>query len=146
MKASTIYIHFNGECENAFNLYKEIFQTDLLSIIRYRDVPWQENIPIVSKEYLDKIENVSLRISENMLLMGSDIITPAGGNQEMEYHFSIYLEAETKGEAEKVFNDLSRQGSITMPLSVAHWDDLFGMCTDKFGVKWMINCKQVKRK
>ena len=63
MKASTIYIYFNGECENTFNLYKEIFKTDLLSIIRYRDVPWQENIPIVSKEYLDKIENASLRIS-----------------------------------------------------------------------------------
>lgn len=78
--------------------------------------------------------------------MGSDTITPESGNQKMEYHFSIYLEAGTKEEAERVFNGLSEQGTITMPLSVAHWGDLFGMCTDMFGVKWMINYKEIKRK
>lgn len=146
MKASTIYIYFKGECENAFNLYKEVFQTDLINLTRYRDIPWQENIPSVPKEYQDKIENTGLRISDNMILMGSDIIAPEKQNEAMKYNFSIYLEAESKEEAERAFKGLSETGSITMPLQDAHWGDLFGMCTDKFGINWMVNYKQTNDK
>lgn len=144
MKTSTLYIYFNGECENAFNLYKEVFQTDLLNVTRYRDIYWQENIPSVPKEYLDKIENTGLRVSESMVLMGSDIIDPENGTKKMKYNFSIYLEAETKEEAERVFNGLSEKGSTTMPLQIAHWGDLFGMCTDRFGINWMVNYKEIE--
>lgn len=142
MKTSTIYIYFNGECENAFKWYREVFQTELLTLIRYRDVPWQETIPYVPKDYLDLIENVSIQISKNMVLMGCDMIAPERKNEAMKYNFSIYLEAETKQEAERVFNGLSENGTATTPLSVAHWGDLFGKCTDKFGVNWMINYHQ----
>jgi PhnB protein len=29
-----------------------------------------------------------------------------------------------------------------MPLGKTFWAERFGMCTDRFGVPWMINCEQ----
>jgi PhnB protein len=37
------------------------------------------------------------------------------------------------------FDQLSAGGSVTMPLEKAPWGDTFGMCTDRFGVQWLVN-------
>jgi PhnB protein len=29
-----------------------------------------------------------------------------------------------------------------MPLAETFWADAFGMCHDKFGIHWMINCEK----
>jgi len=144
MKSAGIYLQFDGNCETAFTFYKDVFHSEFLGVFRYNDIPQREGIPSVPEKDLNKIENISIRINEQFILMGAD--TPPFG--EFPYtkgnNFSIYLEADSKEEAERVFNGLSHNGITLMPLQMAHWGDMFGMCTDQFGVSWMINFSDKK--
>ena len=64
------YIYFNGNCEEAFNFYKVVFRQQFSYIGRYKDVP--QNDRQVFQETDDKIMHVSLLISTETTLMGSD--------------------------------------------------------------------------
>lgn len=140
MKQS-IYIFFNGNCEKAFKKYKEIFKSKKLSIIKYKDVLSEGS----QGSNLDYVENASLEICCNTLIMGSDILIEEEAHQNVKNRFSIYLEIETAEESHEIFNKLSEGGDIQVPLSLAHWGDNFGMCTDKFGISWMINNKRERK-
>ncbi|HXW75118.1 MAG TPA: VOC family protein [Steroidobacteraceae bacterium] len=54
--------------------------------------------------------------------------------------FNVMLAVETPEEAERVFNALADNGSVTMPFQETFWARRFGMCTDRFGIPWMVNC------
>jgi len=54
-------------------------------------------------------------------------------------NFSLSLHPDSKEVADKLFANLSAGGTVTVPMSKAPWGDYFGMFTDKFGIKWMIN-------
>ena len=77
--------------------------------------------------------------------MGSDGLESLGRRPLIGTNFSIYMEAESEDEANKLFNGLAEDGQISMPMSKAHWGDYFGMCTDKFGINWFINYSPDKK-
>ena len=56
-----------------------------------------------------------------------------------EIIFSISINAESKEEADKLFNNLSAGGMVMMPMNDTFWGAYFGMFTDKFAINWMIN-------
>lgn len=143
MAKTNIYLHFNGNCEEAFNHYKNVFQTEYVSFLRYSDTPHKDSVP---KEYLNKIENVGFKLSEETLIMGSDTLDSLGMPFVAGNNFSIYAEADSKEEAERLFKGLSVNGKITQDLAIAHWGAYFGMCTDHFGIQWLINCEASKVK
>jgi len=140
MAKVNLYLLFNGNCEEAFSLYKSVFGGEFPSVIRYGDIPSHPGMIPLSEEEKNKIENVTLPISKETFLMGADVIGDMAKATAFGNNFSIYIEADNKDEAERVFNGLSVEGHITMPLSKAHWGDYFGMCTDKFGINWLVNC------
>jgi PhnB protein len=44
-----------------------------------------------------------------------------------------------EAEVKRLYAALSEGGSAQMPLMKTFWSPLFGMCTDKFGVAWMVS-------
>jgi PhnB protein len=54
--------------------------------------------------------------------------------------FNVMAAVEQPAEAERIFNALSQNGSITMPCQETFWAKRLGMCTDRFGIPWKINC------
>lgn len=70
--------------------------------------------------------------------MGSDVGDEYGPQHKQGNNFSISVSAASKEEADKLFNGLASGGTVTMPLSKTFWSEYFGMCTDKFGINWMI--------
>jgi PhnB protein len=54
-------------------------------------------------------------------------------------NFSICLDCESQAEMDKVFNALSENGEVTMPLHDAFWGGRFGMLTDQYGISWMFS-------
>jgi PhnB protein len=71
--------------------------------------------------------------------MGNDHIDFSGDPYRAGNNFSLSLHPESKEMADQYFQRLSDGGTVTMPMSTAPWGDYFGMFTDKFGMKWMIN-------
>ncbi len=139
MPTINIYLHFDGNCEEAFNFYKTTFGVEFFSMIKYKDIPQQEGMPVILECDLNKVENVAIQINEGVFLMGSDGLDILGMKPIIGNNFSIYVEADEKEKAYTLFNSFSEGGQIKMPMSKAHWGDYFGMCTDKFGVSWFIN-------
>ncbi len=131
------YLCFNGNCEEAFNHYKLVFNTEFNFLGRFKDMPADENCPPPSPEFGEKVMHVSMSINGTHL-MGSDT-NPAMGEVSFGQNISISVNADSKEEADKIFAGLSDGGQITMPLQNTFWGAYFGMCIDKFGIMWMMN-------
>jgi PhnB protein len=94
--------------------------------------------PSLSEEEANRVMHVTLPISKETVLMGSDTNSVAG-DVKMGDNVSISINTESRTEAEKLFNGLSAGGTIKMPLQDTFWGAYFGMFEDKFGIHWMIN-------
>ena len=138
MATVNVYLTFNGNCEAAFNFYKSVFGGEFPYIGRFGEMPSEDGKQI-SEEEKNKIMHVSLPISEETMLMGSDTGGEWASNFKEGNNFSLSLNANSREEAEKLFNALSEGGQITMPLADTFWGAYFGMWTDKFGINWMVN-------
>ncbi len=131
------YLNFLGNCEEAFNFYRSVFGGEFSYLGRYDQMPEDPNYPM-SDEDKKKIMHISLPISEETVLLGSD----TGGHWAPETvignNISISVEVDSKEEADRVFGQLSEGGKITMPIADMFWGDYFGMCADKFNINWMV--------
>lgn len=135
MAAVNPYITFNGTCEEAFNFYKSVFGGDFPYSGKYKDMPSEYPIKEEDKE---KIMHISLPIG-NTVLMGSDAAAGFGDNFKEGNNITISINADSEEEATRIFGGISGGGIISMPLNKTFWGALFGMCTDKFGINWMVN-------
>jgi PhnB protein len=137
------YLTFNGTCEEAFNFYKSVFGGEFSRISRFKDMPTApgHELPAGAGE---KILHVSLPISKETILMGSDS-NPTMGQVNIGQHISLSIGAESKEEADKIFNGLAAGGKTTMPIGDMFWGAYFGMLIDKFGFIWMVNYDYPKK-
>lgn len=132
------YLTFDGKCEEAFNFYKSVFGGEFPFLGRYKEMPPTNGQTCPPGED-EKIMHVSLPISKETILMGSDSSESFGHKTVVGNNFSISINADSKEEADKLFNGLSAGGQVTMPMNQTFWGAYFGMFTDKFGVQWMVN-------
>jgi PhnB protein len=140
------YLNFQGKTEAAFNFYKSVFGGEFSNLTSYGELPAQEGITL-SEADKNLILHVSLPINAFTELMGSDIndqfcaqtnsIFTPGNN----HYISINLNAHEQDEAKRLFDALSVNGQIEMPLDKTFWGALYGAFTDQFGIKWMVNCQ-----
>jgi PhnB protein len=138
MASVNVYLTFNGNCEEAFNFYKSVFGGEFPYIGRFSEMPADGGKPLPPED-ANKIMHVSLPISKETMLMGSDTGGEWASGFKQGTNFSISVNADSKAEAEKLFNGLSAGGMVTMPLAQTFWSECFGMCTDKFGISWMMS-------
>jgi PhnB protein len=139
------YLNFPGTCEEAFNFYKAAFGGEFTYVGRFKDMPPQEGNKMSAADG-EKIMHISLPIGPNTMIMGSD----AGGDWSPPVtsgnNFSISINADSKADADRIFNALSKGGKVTMPLANTFWGDYFGMCTDKYNVNWMMSYNEQAHK
>jgi PhnB protein len=133
------YLHFTGNTEEAFNFYKSVLGGEFIKITRYRDLP-KSNEHEIPEAFLEKIMHIALPLGKNNILMGSDAMLERDG-QQFTYgdNFHISITAESKEEALKLYNGLSIDGKIEMPMEESPWGSYFGMFADKFGVQWTVD-------
>lgn len=131
------YIHFNGNAEEAFTFYKSVFGGAFATVVRFRDMAFEGN-PISESE-ADKIMHIALPIGKSSVLMGSDTPALMGKQNERENRSKISISAESKEEADRLFNGLSAGGEIEMPIEDSPWGSYFGMFRDKYGIEWMVD-------
>ena len=140
MATVNIYLKFNGNCREAFDFYKSALGGEYSYISTFGDMPPQKGMPPLPEADREKIMHVSLPVSEETILMGSDTTNAFGGPVSFGNNFSISLDPGNRSEADRLFAALSEGGKITMPLDEMFWGDYFGSLTDKFGINWMVNC------
>ena len=137
MKTVNPYLNFNGNTEEAFNFYRQVFGGEFLGVMRFRD--FGSNDMGVPDADLDKIAHIALPLGPDHLLMGTDVLASLGQSLTPGNNFYIHLEAESRDEAERLFGALSDGGQVEMPLQQTAWAEQYGICKDRFGVQWMLS-------
>ncbi len=130
------WINFNGNAEEAFTFYKSIFGGEFTKIIRLKDLA-SPKFP-VSDVDANKIMLITLPIGESNVLMANDVPSFMGTVSENENRSKISISAESKEEADRLFEGLSSGGKVEGPMSDSPWGSYFGMFRDKYGIEWMV--------
>jgi len=130
------HVNFNGNAEEAFNFYKSVFGGEFAKVIRFKDLSI-DGFPMSEGE-ADKIMHIALPIGTSVL-MGNDVPEILGRTNENENRSKIVVGAQSKEEADRLFNGLSAGGQIEMPMEDSPWGSYFGMFRDKYGIEWMID-------
>ena len=125
------YLSFKDNTREAMEFYSTVFGGKL-ALSTFQELhasqdPGEDNL----------IMHSVLEAENGITFMASD--TP----NRMEYrpgtNMSMSLSGDNEAELTAYFEKLVAGGMVTMPLQKAIWGDSFGMCTDKFGVQWLVN-------
>jgi PhnB protein len=128
------YLVFNGQCEEAFKFYADCLGGQIEAMMSHAGTPAEEHVPA---EWRDKIVHARLTVGDQVL-MASD--APPEHYQKPQ-GFSVSIGIKDPAEAERIFNALAENGTVQMPLQQTFWARSFGMCVDRFGIAWMVNCE-----
>ncbi|MCT4603312.1 MAG: VOC family protein [Marinifilum sp.] len=139
MATLNVYLAFNGNCEEAFEFYKSVLGGEFTHVARFGEMPPSDNCPPVPEKDKNLIMHVSLPISKETVLMGSDSSEAFGPLPTQGNNFSLSLDTDSKEEADRIFAALSAGGNAIMPMDKTFWGSYFGMLTDKFGIQWMVS-------
>jgi len=130
------HINFNGNAEEAFNFYKSVFGGEFTKIVRFKDLASAE-FQVPEKE-ADKIMTIALPLGKHNVLMANDVPEFMGRVNEAENRSKIVVSAESRDEADKIFNGLSAGGDVEGPIGDSPWGTYAGMFRDKYGIEWII--------
>lgn len=128
------YLFYQDKCEAAFTYYARVLGGKIEAMLRASDAP-PEMPAAAGRE--KSIMHARLALPDGSVLMASD--------EPSEHHkaiqgFRVSLTLKDPAEAERKFNALADGGSVAMPFQKTFWAKGFGMCTDQFGIPWMVNC------
>lgn len=139
MAQVNVYLTFNGNCRQAFEFYQDVFEKEIPYMGTFGEMPQQDG-PEMSEEDKNKIMHVSMPISQETVLMGSDTTGEWAGDFVAGNNFAISVNAESRDEANRIYERLGRQGGhMKMAMTDTFWGAYFGMLTDQFGINWMVN-------
>ena len=127
------YISFDNSARQAMEFYRDVFGGNL-TMNTFGEFG-QADSPDA-----DKIMHSQLETDRGFTLMASD--TPAGMQRNPGDTITISLSGDDANSLRGYWEKLSDGGTVTMPLEKQMWGDEFGMCTDRFGVPWMVNITQ----
>ena len=129
------YLFFDGNCREAFELYRSVFGGEYEVLQTFGDGPPDMNVPEDEK---DRIMHVALAVGSSVL-MGSDSAAAFGPPPVQGTNFAISIAGESREHCDEIFARLSEGGAVTMPMQETFWGAYFGSWTDRFGVGWMIS-------
>lgn len=125
------YLAFRGNAREAIDFYKQALGAEELYSQTYGDSPMKD------MGNPDAIMHATIKVGETHVMMCDDFHSEdfsTGGN------ISLAIGLNDVDKAKEYFTNLSDGGTVTMPLDKTFWAEAFGMLTDKFGIKWMVNC------
>lgn len=128
------YLYFNGNCEVAFKFYEQHLGGKIEAVHTYAGSPMENQLP---PEWRDKVMHVRMKVGTTVL-MGSDA---PEGRYRTPQGFSVSLNLKDAAEADRLFEALSKNGTVSMPIQKTFWATRFAMFTDQFGIPWMMNCE-----
>lgn len=131
-----VYLNFDGNAEEAFNFYKSVFGGEFIANMKMGEAPGSEKM---DKSEQNRTMHISLPLGEHAVLMASDIVPSAGHVLKQGNNNYISIHPDSREEADRLFNGLSKGGTVEMPMEDQFWGDYFGSFIDKYGIHWMIN-------
>jgi PhnB protein len=132
MKSVTAYLSFDGNCREAMQFYQKCLGTEI------------QITPVMDAQGKPSIET-GARIMHSQLLRNGQPLLQASDEQSSSSlrpgdNFQVAVDCDSVEEIDRTFEALSQDGKVRMPLGNVPWGARFGMLTDKFGIRWILNC------
>lgn len=125
------YLMFReGKCREAFAFYAQALRGDIIATVTYGEMG-----PDIPEPMRPLVANVHLRVG-GASIMGADAME----NHDGQATTSVNIEVDNIEEAERIFAAMSEGGQVRMPMAQTAWSPRFGMCDDRYGQPWMVNC------
>jgi PhnB protein len=136
MRAINPWINFNGNAEEAFTFYKSVFGGEFTKIIRFGELAGPEfQVP---ENEAHKIMYIALPLGKHSMIIANDVPEFMGRVNENENRSKIMVSAESREDADKIFNGLAAGGDIEGPIDDTPWGTYAGMFRDKYGIEWIV--------
>jgi len=136
MRTINPWINFNGNAEEAFIFYRSVFGGEFTKIIRFKDLAGMDfQVP---ENEANKLMHIALPLGKQNVLIANDVPEFMGRVNESENRSKIAVAAESREEADKIFNGLSAGGDIEGPIGDSPWGTYAGMFRDKYGIEWIV--------
>jgi len=125
------YIAFRGNAREAIDFYKQALGAEELFSQTYGESPMSDMGPA------DAIMHATIKIGDSHIMVCDDMRPEAEAGAG---NISLAIGLNEVDKARRYFDNLAQDGEVSMPLDKTYWAEAFGMLTDKFGIKWMVNC------
>src|SRR3954470_16820040 len=129
------YVTYKGNCREAIEFYKRALGAEVVFVQTVGDSPMSNMGPA------ENIMHCTIKVGNSTIMMSDD---PRPEAAEGGGSISLAIGLNDPEQAGTIFANLAQGGSVVMPLEKTYWAEAFGMLTDKFGVRWMINCDAPK--
>ena len=126
---------FDGTCEAAFQYYEECLHGEIAFLMRYEDTPMDLQAPA---DWRMKVSHATFAHAD-FTFSGSDALP---GRYQKPQGFALQLNLSDASESERIFEALSKNGTVQLPLQETFWALRFGVLADQFGIPWVINCEK----
>ncbi|MBA4177471.1 MAG: VOC family protein [Leptothrix sp. (in: Bacteria)] len=141
MARVSTYLNFPRCTEEALLFYRSVFGTEFNGPMhRFGEMPPCEGQPPLAEADRQLVMHVELPTLGGHVLMGTDAPESMGFAVKPGNQVHINLEPDTRTEADRLFNGLSAGGVVEMAMQDMFWGAYFGSFTDRYGVRWMVNC------
>ena len=127
------YLSFDGTARQAMEFYRQVFGGDLTA-------QTFGDFGAADAPGADRIMHAQLETGSGYTLMASD--TQSGNELRPGNNVTVSLSGDDADELRGYWEQLSKDGTVMMPLEKQVWGDEFGMCADQFGTAWMVNITQ----
>lgn len=126
------YLNFNGNARQAMEFYANVFGGEL-TMTTFAELG-------AGGPDGDRIMHAALNTDAGYTIMGADV--PSSMEYEPITGASVSISGDDAEALRRYWDQLSAGGTVRMPLEKQAWGDEFGMCSDQFGVPWMVNISQ----
>ena len=126
------YISFPGTAREAMEHYRDVFGGEL-TVSTFGEFGGEAPNP-------DGVMHAMLTADNGFTLMASDL--PPGMEHQPGSNVAVSLSGDDADKLRGYWEKLSDGGNVMMPLEKQMWGDEFGMCTDRYGIPWMVNIGQ----
>lgn len=125
------YLTYQGTCTEALALYERAFQTKVLQVMRFSDLPQNPGNPI-PEGFKDQIVQATLAIGDDFIRLSD---CQGELNDPESERISLAVEASV-AEVTYAFAVLAEEGRVGIPLAETFYSPCAGVVFDKFGVMW----------
>jgi PhnB protein len=130
------YLNFDGRCAEAFRFYAQVFGGKIEMMLTHGESPIADQVPA---EMQNSIMHARLAVGDRVLLASDS----PPGKYVRPQGLWVSINVDKPKDARRIFQALAENGTVQMPFEKTVWAaGGFGMCVDRFGTPWMINCEK----
>lgn len=128
------YVNFDKQCEEAVNFYSNVFQTPVVEMIRYGDMP-NPDYPM-DEAAANLLMHAELKIEGDIVMFGDFF---PGTQSVFGNNVQLTVVTNDPEKTKRYYELLKEGGQVEMELQETFWSPLYASIIDKFGVYWQFS-------